>query len=82
MSMQLREKLGLEAGGVVVGRVDTGPLKKAGAKAGDVIISVNEFQIETAAFLNKILGNMTKEEEVTILLMRGDDILNLVIDGE
>jgi serine protease Do len=67
-----RELLGLDAGGVWVDQVETGPGERAGLRAGDVIIALDSQSITGLEQFGQLVESLPAGESVAILVQRAD----------
>jgi serine protease Do len=68
-----RNRLNLKAG-VVISNV-SGPSERSGIRQGDIILSVNNTQVESANRLAAYLDKLDKRKPVVFLVRRGDGVL-------
>lgn len=68
-----RNRLNLKAG-VVISNV-SGPSERSGIRQGDIILSVNNTQVESANRLAVYLDKLDKRKPVVFLVRRGDGVL-------
>lgn len=75
VSKDLAESFGLDdARGALVSDVtDDSPAKKAGLKAGDVILSVNGDDIDDSTTLPRLIGHVSPGDDVKLKVMRDGD---------
>jgi len=69
------QEAGLKLDGVSEGR----PADMAGIKGGDIILSIGDIKIETIQDYMSILGKHDKGDNVTAIVKRGDETLQLQI---
>ena len=67
-----RERLGIESGGVLVERVEEGPGEKAGIRAGDAVLSLDNQAVESAEQFKGLLDGLEGGRSVAVLIQRGD----------
>ncbi len=72
LTAEQREELGIERGGVVVESVESGPAERAGVRAGDVILALNNELIESPPQLKEILDGFEPGRSVALLIQRGE----------
>ncbi|WP_336276319.1 Do family serine endopeptidase [Bartonella sp. CB178] len=83
VTKEISESIGLkDAKGVLVTDSLKGPAKKAGIKAGDVIISVNDEKISDVRDLAKRIANIKPGETVTLAVFRSgkEEVLKVKLD--
>ncbi len=68
-----RKRLNLKAG-VAISKV-SGPSERSGIRQGDIILSVNNTQVESASRLAAYLEKLDKRKPVVFLVRRGDGVL-------
>jgi serine protease Do len=68
-----RNRLNLKAG-VAISNV-SGPAERSGIRQGDIILSVNNTQVESAKRLAAYLDKLDKRKPVVFLVRRGDGVL-------
>ena len=68
-----RKRLNLKAG-VGISKV-SGPSERSGIRQGDIILSVNNTQVESASRLAAYLEKLDKRKPVVFLVRRGDGVL-------
>jgi len=75
VSKDLAESFGLDGtNGALVSDVSAdSPAKKAGLKAGDVILSANGSDIDDSTTLPRLIGQVAPGDEVKLQVMRGGD---------
>ncbi len=69
LSKEQEEKLKLSEG-LVVKEVFKGPAMKAGVRAGDILISINNQRVTTQEALAKLLENLPQDRPVPLLIHR------------
>jgi serine protease Do len=67
-----REILGLDAGGVLVERVETGPAERGGLREGDVILAFDNEPIADSDQFDRLVEAVPAGEAVAVLVQRGD----------
>jgi serine protease Do len=67
-----RELLGLDQGGVLVERVETGPGERAGVRAGDIILAFDSQSITGPEQFDGLVQALPAGESVAVLVQRGD----------
>jgi len=65
-----RKQLDVEKGGVQVTAVDEGPARQAGVRKGDVILSINNLDIDSARQFRNIVAELPKGKTVPLLIQR------------
>ncbi|WP_110650024.1 DegQ family serine endoprotease [Salinicola peritrichatus] len=79
VSKDLAESFGLDdtRGALVSDVTDDSPAKKAGLKAGDVILSVNGEAIDDSTTLPRLIGRVSPGDDVKLKVMRDGDQRNI-----
>lgn len=72
LTAEQREEHGIERGGALVDSVASGPAERAGIRAGDLILALNNQTIESAEQLNELLKDIEPGRSVALLVQRGD----------
>jgi serine protease Do len=67
-----RELLGLDDGGVWVDRVETGPGERAGLRAGDVIVALDNQSITGLDQFGQLVEALPSGKSVAVLVQRAD----------
>lgn len=67
-----RELLGIDDGGVLVDRVETGPAERGGLRAGDVILALGNDAITGPAAFERMVQALPAGQSVAMLVQRGD----------
>lgn len=67
-----RELLGLEEGGVLVDRVETGPAERGGVRAGDVILTLDNQSVEGFRQFGQLVEALPAGGSVAVLVQRAD----------
>ena len=67
---QLADYFGVEQGALVTEVVEDSPAEKAGLRAGDVITSLGDKDVETPSAASKIVGEMEPGQKVSISFVR------------
>lgn len=68
------------AKGAIVGKVvNDSPAAKAGIQVNDVILNFDQTEIENAAHVNRLLGELSSGANVSIKLLRGDSQVTLPV---
>lgn len=75
------EKLGVK-NGLLVKRVGDGPAKKAGIRAGDVLVAINNKKITDIKALEKIIAELPENRPAAILLHRDGSPVFLALKPE
>jgi len=70
LSEQEKKELELEDHGVLVETVSEGPAQKAGIRAGDVILLINNIKIMDVEHFEKLLVELPKDKSIPILVQR------------
>lgn len=65
-----RNKLGIDAGGVLVTQVKQGAAGRAGIRQGDIILMVNGKHVDSVRVLNRIVDDLTAGSLVPVLVQR------------
>jgi serine protease Do len=65
---QLRERLGVKSGGVLVQQVNSGPAQKAGIEQGDVIVKVDSKEITDASQFIKLVKGLPRGKPIAMLV--------------
>lgn len=73
LSDEDRKRLNLKAGVGVLKA--SGPSERSGMRQGDIILSVNNTQVESAKRLVAYLEKLDKSKPVVFLVRRGDGVL-------
>jgi len=68
-----RDKLGLEAGGVMVMKVEKGPAINAGVRPGDVILSLNNVELNDAHQFIEVAKDLPAGKPIPVLIQRGGE---------
>ncbi len=80
LSNQQRKEMKLEKqGGVLIKKVQDGPAKEAGLRAGDVILMINNVKVKGTAQLKEILKKLPKNKAIPLLVQRRGSPLFLAI---
>nr|VFK59470.1 MAG: serine protease Do [Candidatus Kentron sp. TC] len=74
-----REEYGLEGQGVLVEKVDDGPAREAGIRAGDIILMLNNLKIEDNRHFKKVVEDLPQDKAVPVLIHRNGDPLFLAL---
>ncbi len=74
-----RQQLGLEEGGVFVNSVRTGTAKRAGVRAGDILLMLDGEKIPNAAAFEAQLGALSSGHAVAVLVQRNGTRLFLAV---
>jgi S1-C subfamily serine protease len=69
---QLKDLIAAQSGILLTSVVPRTPAALANLKAGDVILSVNDFEVKTAEQFSKLLGNAGSGEQVRFTIRRPD----------
>jgi serine protease Do len=72
LAAEEREQLGVEAGGVLVEGIESGPAERAGVRPGDVILMLDNQPIEDAKQFRELLDRLEPGRSVAALVQRGD----------
>ena len=67
-----RDLLGLGAEGVLIDRVDTGPAERAGLRAGDIVLTLDNEPVDGPAQFEQRVESLPAGESVAVLVQRGD----------
>jgi serine protease Do len=65
-----REALEIEAGGVIVTRIQAGPARKAGVRRGDVIVMVDNINVKNAPHFKELVDGLSANKSVPLLVQR------------
>jgi len=80
LSEEQRKEMKLEKqGGVLIKKVQDGPAKKAGLRAGDVILRVNNVKIKDTTQLKEVLKKLPENKVVPLLVQRRGSPLFLAL---
>lgn len=71
LTPQQREETGVESGGVMVMKIESGPVARAGINPTDVIISLNNEQITSGEQFVEIAENLPVGKSIPVLVQRG-----------
>lgn len=71
LSAEERQKAQVENGGVLVLKIEPGPVMEAGIVPGDVIISLNNQQIKDAEHFAEIAAELADNKAIPVLVQRG-----------
>lgn len=83
LTPELREKLQVEEGGVLVSSVEPGsPAFRRGLRRGDVIIEVNRQPVKSRQELMEILKKSEPETDLLLLIQRGESTRFIVVPSE
>jgi serine protease Do len=73
LSAEDREQLGLSgAAGVFVAKVEKGPAERAGIRAGDILLMIDNTEVTDADRLREILAGIEPGRSVAALVQRGE----------
>ncbi len=72
LSKEQRDKLSIEAGGVRVIRMESGPASLAGIRRGDVILKLNNQKIEHTKHFIEVVKSLPTGRSVPVLVQRGE----------
>ena len=71
MTPEQRAELQIEgSGGVLVAKLDDGPLQEAGVKANDIILKLNHMSVKDSAHFAEIAKNLPSDKNVAMYLLR------------
>lgn len=70
LTPQQREETGVESGGVMVMKIESGPVARAGINPTDVIISLNNEQITGAEQFVEVAKNLPVGKSIPVLVQR------------
>ncbi len=70
LTPQQREETGVESGGVMVMKIESGPVSRAGINPTDVIISLNNEQITSGEQFVEIAENLPVGKSIPVLVQR------------
>lgn len=79
LSTEMRERLGVREGGVLVAQVNPGPAARAGVREGDVILKVGNKDVETAQQFIKLVQDLPRGKPVAFLVQREQGRLYLPV---
>lgn len=65
-----RQNTDVETGGVMVMKIETGPVTEAGIVPGDVIISINNVQLENAKQFGEVAKELPVNKSIPVLVQR------------
>ncbi|HET8806937.1 MAG TPA: DegQ family serine endoprotease [Methylophaga sp.] len=84
LTPQQREETGVESGGVMVMKIESGPVARAGINPTDVILSLNNEQITSGKQFVEIAENLPAGKPIPVLVQRGGaaQFLALTIEEE
>jgi serine protease Do len=83
LNKEEREKLDAPENGVLVTDVDEGPASRAGIRAGDVIVLLNNEKVEGLMRFRKIVTDLPADKSVPVLInRRGSPIFLAIKLGE
>ena len=71
LTPQQRQETGVEAGGVMVMKIEAGPVAQAGITLTDVIISLNNEQITDGKQFVEVAKNLPVGKSIPVLVQRG-----------
>jgi serine protease Do len=78
-----RKRLGPDSGGAAVSRVEAaGPAERAGMKAGDIVLRLDDVPIEEPEHLNWLIRNLKPGSAVKLEVLRGTERLTLGVTLE
>jgi serine protease Do len=72
LTAEERERLGIESGGVLVERVESGPAERAGILVGDIILTLDNNDVLNAEQFRETLEAIESGRSVAVLIQRGD----------
>ncbi len=72
LGSEQREQLRVKSGVLVDGVTDDSPAGRAGLRAGDVILQVNNQDVGSPAQFNEVVGKLDKSKNLVVLVRRGD----------
>lgn len=80
---QQRQELQIDDQGVLVDSVTEGPAQKAGIRAGDVLLLLNNIKITSAKQFDQVVKSLPKNKSIPVLIQRrgGPMFLALKISG-
>jgi len=67
-----QQKLGLDNGGLLVGKVGPGPMAKAGVKPGDILLKLDGKQLTSIEQLKQLVADLPRGKPVPLQIRRGD----------
>lgn len=67
-----RDLHGLPDQGVLIDRIETGPAERAGLRAGDIILTLDNVAVESLAQFEQRVEALAAGESVAVLVQRGD----------
>ncbi|WP_456399430.1 Do family serine endopeptidase [Persephonella sp.] len=79
LTPELSEHFGVEKGVLVSEALEGGPAKKAGIKAGDIIVAVNGKEVEDINDLQKYIMRNPPGTEIVITVIRNDKKLDIKV---
>lgn len=79
LSAEMRERLGVREGGVLVAQVNPGPAARAGVREGDVILKVGSKDVENAQQFIKLVQALPRGKPVAFLVQREQGRLYLPV---
>lgn len=79
LNADMRHRLGIKHGGVIVKEVKDGPAADAGIQRGDVILRLNAHDIKNLKQFNEMLNKLPGGKPVPVLIQRGNSPIFLAI---
>ncbi|EHQ52686.1 protease Do [Ectothiorhodospira sp. PHS-1] len=77
---ELRERLELAAGGVLVTEVESGPAQRAGIRRGDVILMINSHDILSLEQMQEVVEALPPGRSARVLVQRGQGPIWMPLD--